>query len=158
MLTGCLGRGHDPVCTLSFCILFLKDNLVNYEFLCRSCDSTFGLDMDNSNEMGWFSSSHAIEGSDDAKLSFDFSGCGTSGLESATEQEIYGLDNVLATDESEKKGNSQNLTANDNSMVIKSSYVNGSRTSSIDGNSQVRLHIGPFSNCHTKYIENIIFF
>ena len=71
-----------------------KDNLVNYEFLCRSCDSTFGLDMDNSNEMGWFSSSHAIEGSDDTKLSFDTSGCGTSGLESATEQEIYGLNNV----------------------------------------------------------------
>lgn len=126
------------------------ENFEDVDRMFRSCDSTFGLDLDNSNEMGWFSSSHAIEGSDDAKLSFDFSGCGTSGLESATEQEIYGLNNVLATDESEKKGNSQNLTANGNSTVINSSYVNGSRTSSIDCNSQILSHVSKPKNQKTS--------
>lgn len=42
---------------------------------CRSCDSTFGLgSLSNDDDFGWFSPSHAIEGSEDAlKSGFQFS-------------------------------------------------------------------------------------
>lgn len=128
------------------------ENFEDVDRMFRSCDSTFGLDIDDNDDLGWFSSSHALEGSNDAtKPSFNFSGCGTSGLDGVTEQQdVYGLnDNGLVADESDEKltpvnckRDSQKLTANVSSTVMNSSYVNGSSVfSGVEGDSQIHSHV-----------------
>lgn len=142
-------------------------NLLKCEFLWfRSCDSTFGLDMGHNDELGWFSSSHVIEGSNDAtKPSLNFSGCGISDLDGVTEQqEVYGLDNNgLVTDGSNKtltpvncKRGSQKLTTNGPSTVMNTSYVDGSwGVSGNDNESQVKFPNSLLSQPHKINTENI---
>lgn len=128
------------------------ENFEDVDRMFRSCDSTFGLDMGHNDELGWFSSSHVIEGSNDAtKPSLNFSGCGISDLDGVTEQqEVYGLDNNgLVTDGSNKtltpvncKRGSQKLTTNGPSTVMNTSYVDGSwGVSGNDNESQILSHV-----------------
>ncbi|KAL2937270.1 Protein LNK1 [Bienertia sinuspersici] len=124
------------------------ENFEDVDRMFRSCDSTFGLGIDSNDGLGWLSSSHTMEGSNDAtKPSFDFSGCVTNGLDSLTEQqEVYELNNngLVADDNAEKltpvncKRGSQKLTANGHCAVIDGSYVNGS---CIDSESQILTHV-----------------
>ncbi|GAB4838462.1 hypothetical protein Ancab_028006 [Ancistrocladus abbreviatus] len=69
------------------------ENFEDVDRMFRSCDSTFGLGIDNEDELGWFSSSHAIEGAN-TELTSDFS---SSVLSSLTEcHEACKLDNAGA--------------------------------------------------------------
>ncbi|XP_021753164.1 protein LNK1-like isoform X2 [Chenopodium quinoa] len=127
------------------------ENFEDVDRMFRNCDSTFGLDIDNNVELGWFPTSHAMEGSDDAiKPSFNFSDCSTTGLDGVTEQqEVFGMNNGLVADESDEKLTvvdckrvSEKLTANGPSTVLHSSNVNGSSViSSIDNESQIQSGI-----------------
>lgn len=128
-------------------IIFI--NLLNYALpWCRNCDSTFGLDIDNNVELGWFSSSHATEGSNDAiKPSFNFSDCSTSGLDGMTEKQVYGMNtDGLVADKSDEKlapvscnRGLEKLTTNGSCTSMNSSNLNESgMVSGIDGESQVR--------------------
>uniref|UniRef100_A0A803LGL6 Uncharacterized protein n=2 Tax=Chenopodium quinoa TaxID=63459 RepID=A0A803LGL6_CHEQI len=127
------------------------ENFEDVDRMFRNCDSTFGLDIDNNVELGWFPTSHAMEGSDDAiKPSFNFSDCSTSRLDGVTEQkEVFGINNSLVADESDEKLTlvaskrvSEKLTANGPSTIMNSSNNNGSSViSSIDSESQIQSNI-----------------
>ncbi|KAK9666857.1 hypothetical protein RND81_14G216500 [Saponaria officinalis] len=75
---------------LLFCNWPELQNFEDVDDMFRSCDSTFGLDMES-----WFPSSHTVEGSTDALTScFDFPSCSPCGPDAITEQqEVYGHSN-----------------------------------------------------------------
>ena len=75
MLTGCLGTSKFSLCFLLVMMLIEIEIYLLVYFYFRSCDSTFGLaGVGNEDELGWFSPSHTIEGSEDVlKSDFKFS-------------------------------------------------------------------------------------
>ncbi|XP_021860089.1 protein LNK1 isoform X2 [Spinacia oleracea] len=127
------------------------ENFEDVDRMFRNCDSTFGLDIDNNVELGWFSSSHATEGSNDAiKPSFNFSDCSTSGLDGMTEKQVYGMNtDGLVADKSDEKlapvscnRGLEKLTTNGSCTSMNSSNLNESgMVSGIDGESQIHSHI-----------------
>ncbi|XP_074275618.1 protein LNK1 isoform X1 [Silene latifolia] len=123
------------------------ENFEDVDNMLRNCDPTFALDIDNCGDLSWLSSSHTIEGSNDAlKSGFAFPGCDPCGLNSVTEQQdVYGRSN-----ESNK-----NLTLGscerdlhkfvpDARSTITESYGNESRAvHHIDTQSQIHGHVSP---------------
>lgn len=118
----------------------------------RSCDSTFGLEIDKDDELGWFSSAHAIEGSDDAlKTSFIFSDCDRGAINSVSKHhEVYGLNNsgLLANENDSRrtpvslKKVSQKLTPNSSPDMMDYSCSDGSGAiSHIDNGSQIQSNV-----------------
>ncbi|KAL9244887.1 hypothetical protein vseg_018604 [Gypsophila vaccaria] len=122
----------------------------------RDCDPTFCLDMNNSDDLSWLSSSHMIEGSNDAlQPGFDFSSSNPRGLNCVTEeqerQEGYGQNNNgTVVNESNKKlppfrfeRDSHRLLPDIRSTVM-DSYANDSgATHPIRTQSQIQSHVNP---------------
>ncbi|GAB4853222.1 hypothetical protein Ancab_017410 [Ancistrocladus abbreviatus] len=87
------------------------ENFEDVDRMFRSCDSTFGLGVDNEDELGWFPSSHPFEGSNDAlKSGFKFSGHDSSVLSNGTQ-----------CDESSKLDNTGALTNDDDKILMQCS-------------------------------------
>ncbi|KAL8128480.1 hypothetical protein V2J09_017635 [Rumex salicifolius] len=105
----------------------------------RSCDSTFGLGIDNEDRLSWFSSSHAIEESSDAlKPDFIFPGPDSDTLNDATD-----CDKILRSNDSDcvinegthekdlsicRNSSSETLYDIKTADVMNSSFENGSET------------------------------
>ncbi|KAK9677610.1 hypothetical protein RND81_11G155600 [Saponaria officinalis] len=132
------------------------ENFEDVDNMFRNCDPTFSLDMNNSDGLSWFSSSHMIEGSNDGlKSDFGFSGCGPSGLNCVTEQqehhEIYRQNNNgMVVNEINKKQTPAGFERDSHRLPpdICSSvfdlYANDSgATHHIQTQSQIHSHVSP---------------
>ena len=121
---------------------------------CRTCDSSFGIDIDNDDELGWFSSSQPAEGAEDAfKSSFNISASDSRGINNMTQHlEAYGhTDPGLVIDEMDRKipslsweRGSEKVDSNGSSMIRNSSCSNASGAPpNIKGDPQVRFLLVP---------------
>ncbi|XP_057976714.1 protein LNK1 isoform X2 [Malania oleifera] len=113
-------------------------NFEDVDRIFRSCDSTFGLgSVNNEDELSWFSSSNAIEGSEDVKPGFKFSSPESSALGSVSEyHEAPRLNNPSPSlDGCDKsnvsikfKTNSCTSDPNQHAALCSLSFMNGSNT------------------------------
>lgn len=133
------------------------ENFEDVDKMFRSSDSTFGLEIDNDDELGWFSSSQPAEGSEDAfKSSFNTSASGPRGINNVAEhQEVYGHNDAgLVVDEIDRKLTSvswerglEKVASNGSSIVMNSSYSNGSGAPpNIKGDPQVCSYLSQSKN------------
>lgn len=152
-----LGFFDQESSDLLFCGWPEIENFEDVDKMFRSCDSLFDLDVDNDDELGWFSSSQAIEGSDDvSKSSFNIYGSDPGGINNVTElKEDYGSNNAgLVVDEIDKKltpvdwkRGSQKLTSDGSSIVMNTSCSNESgAVPNIEGDPQVCSHVSQCKN------------
>lgn len=118
---------------------------------CRSCDSTFGLGTSNTDELGWFSSSDVIEGSEDASRSdFKFSCAAPNGLENIlVSEDAAGLNEASGSinnsgmrsqSDDSYRGSLWDLEKDECATLNHLSFVDGSRSSDYeDGSMPERL-------------------
>lgn len=142
---------------LLYCMWPELENFEDVDKMFRSCDSTFDLEIDNDDELGWFSSSQPAEGPEDTfKSSFNISASGPRGINNVAEhQEVYGHNDAeLVVDEIDRKltsvsweRGSEKVASNGSSIVVNSSYSNGSGAPpNIKGDPQVRSYLSQSKN------------
>ncbi|GMH16387.1 hypothetical protein Nepgr_018228 [Nepenthes gracilis] len=121
------------------------ENFEDVDRMFRSCDSTFGLGIDDA-EFGWVSSSHAVEGSDDKlKSGFKISGLEANGYSSVTEHHEGQNNTAPLVNDSDKKFttsswnlSSLNLDAGGSAAGTHTTFSNVAETvSQVDNGQQI---------------------
>nr|GMC87768.1 protein LNK1 isoform X1 [Ipomoea batatas] len=136
-------------------------NFDDVDRMFRSCDSTFGLGTSNTDELGWFSSSDVIEGSEDASRSdFKFSCAAPNGLENIlVSEDAAGLNEASGSinnsgmrsqSDDSYRGSLWDLEKDECATLNHLSFVDGSRSSDYkDGSMPERL-----TNTHKKQLKH----